>query len=177
VAASVRERARARRLLLALAGASAVALMLLLDLWRCPLAELAGVPCPGCGLTRAAFALALGDVPRALELHPLAPLVLPWVALAAAGALLRSAPGVSVALDAPRARLRVALSRAVDGSAPLLLALLVGVWLARFFGAFGGPVPVSSHLLGWTVRAAGGCFNLACNVGEVIQAAPRPTVL
>jgi uncharacterized membrane protein YraQ (UPF0718 family) len=48
-----------------------------------------------------------------------------------------------------------ALTRAVRGLLPrapvrqplaaLLLALLIGVWTARFFGAFGGPVRVVSH--------------------------------
>ena len=146
--ASAFERARAIRLVLALAGGASLALMLPFDLWRCPLAELVGVPCPGCGLSRAALALAMGDVPGALGLHPLAPVILPWVGLMAAGALLRGVDGESVTPVASRARPLSALTRAADRAAPLLLVLLVGVWVARFLGAFGGPVPVSSHLLG-----------------------------
>jgi hypothetical protein len=32
--------------------------------------------------------------------------------------------------------------RASTAAAALVVALMVGVWVARFFGAFGGPVPV-----------------------------------
>jgi hypothetical protein len=87
-------------------------------------------------LTRAAVALLALDVGRALELHPLSPVVVPWAALAAADRLLgfvRRAPA-RAPLPAPFAE--------------LLVAALIGVWVARFFGAFGGPVRVVSHLLG-----------------------------
>src|SRR5262245_14650085 len=58
--------------------------------WRCPIAELLGVPCPGCGLTRAALALATGDVARALSLHPLSPIAVPFGAWLAHGELARN---------------------------------------------------------------------------------------
>lgn len=148
VAASVHARARATRLALAAALGLAVALMLRFDLWHCPVAELLGVPCPGCGLTRAAFALATGDVGRALGLHPLAPVIVPWLAMVSTGALLRAHRGARGSGGAARPRLLLAIARASDRATPLLLVLLVGVWIARFFGAFGGPVPVASHLLG-----------------------------
>ena len=38
------------------------------------------VPCPGCGLTRAALALTRGDLGGALRLNPLSVLVWAWVA-------------------------------------------------------------------------------------------------
>ena len=41
----------------------------------CPIALLTGVACPGCGMTRAASALLKGNVPLALEYHPLIPLI------------------------------------------------------------------------------------------------------
>ena len=48
----------------------------------CPLLAITGLPCPFCGMTRATFALGAGDLPRALALHPLAPLVLMCVLVA-----------------------------------------------------------------------------------------------
>lgn len=138
----------ARRLMLACAAAFGVALMLRFGLWRCPVAELFGVPCPGCGLTRAALALAVGDLERALGLHPLSPLVLPWFALVAAGALVRGTARRAGLEPGAAPRWVDGVARALERAAPLLLVLLVGVWVARFFGAFGGPVPVTSHLHG-----------------------------
>jgi hypothetical protein len=37
-----------------------------------------------------------------------------------------------------------ALGGRMAAAGTALWALLVGVWIARFFGAFGGPVPVGS---------------------------------
>jgi hypothetical protein len=117
----------------ALAGLG-VALVPYFGLWHCPVAGLLGVPCPGCGLTRAAAALFALDLRRAFELHPLSPLLVPWAALAFGVALLR------VARDGP-------LRPPRRGSlATLLLVALIAVWISRFFGAFGGPVRVASHL-------------------------------
>ena len=36
----------------------------------CPMQLLFGLPCPGCGLTRAAFLLLRGDLPAAFAMHP-----------------------------------------------------------------------------------------------------------
>jgi hypothetical protein len=43
----------------------------------CPFHLATGVPCPGCGTTRAALALARGDVLGALAFNPLAALGIP----------------------------------------------------------------------------------------------------
>ena len=45
------------------------------DLVLCVFRRLTGIPCPGCGLTRAFQALAVGDAGSALAFHPLAPLI------------------------------------------------------------------------------------------------------
>lgn len=83
-------------------------------------------PCPACGLTRATLRLLHGDLGGATRFQPLAvPL-----AVLAAGVVL-SSPWLSEA----RWRWLVARSSAVAGVA------LVAVWLARFGGMFGGPVP------------------------------------
>jgi hypothetical protein len=44
----------------------------------CPFALVTGTACPGCGLTRAAAALAQGDLGMALSFHPLVFVVLAW---------------------------------------------------------------------------------------------------
>jgi Protein of unknown function (DUF2752) len=113
-----------------LAGALGIAAFAILHLWVpssdirtsvCLLRRLTGIPCPGCGLTRAFAHLAKGEWLAALRDHPLAPLIAAelgaaWIAW---GAALRGSrrPGQVLArLDA------IAMGNA---------ALLVTVWLGR----------------------------------------------
>lgn len=106
----------------------------------CPLASVLGVPCPGCGLTRATLALAHGELRHALELHPLvfvlAPLFI-WAMSSAAIGYIRGPRG------AGPVRLWVA-SRTITVLASVLMLATLGVWAARFFGYFGGPVQVET---------------------------------
>jgi hypothetical protein len=95
----------------------------------CPFAMAFGIPCPGCGLSRAAFALLRGDLHAALAVHPLSPIALPATFVLALHAT-SERPAVP-----SRERLIVLFSAA-------LLVLLVAVWLARFAGAFGGPAAI-----------------------------------
>lgn len=95
-----------------------------LVVWPCPLLVTTGVPCPGCGLTRATAELASGHVGSALARHAFAP-----VALLLA-ALLLLAAGLP---DAARQRLAAGVER-VDPRGATALALLVallGYWLVR----------------------------------------------
>jgi hypothetical protein len=87
----------------ALAGAAGLAALAVFHLWApsadarfafCPLRRFVGLPCPGCGMTRALAHLAKGEWSAAVRDHPLAPLlsaevVLAWAAWGgvAAGAL------------------------------------------------------------------------------------------
>lgn len=106
----------------------------------CPLASVFGVPCPGCGLTRATLALAHGELVHALELHPLVPVLAPLFVWAMSRAAFDYVRGPR---SAPARRPRPS-SRVVTALASLLLLATLGVWGARFFGYFGGPVPVET---------------------------------
>ncbi|WP_234023976.1 DUF2752 domain-containing protein [Sorangium cellulosum] len=118
------------------------AVVSLLGLWTacglplCPFAIVTRHPCPGCGLTRATFALAQGHVAEALRLHPLSPVVAPLVI---AALVYNAATYVKDGRVAAAESLRGAW---VTGLGLALAAAMLGVWVARFFGAFGGPVPV-----------------------------------
>jgi hypothetical protein len=113
----------------ALAGAGGVAALLVLHVWTppdgpgfiiCPLRRFTGLPCPGCGMTRAFAHLAKGEWSAAIHDHPLAPL------LAAELALAWAAWGVAAA---GLARFRwIARSELV---ALGHVAVLVAVWLGR----------------------------------------------
>jgi len=86
-------------------------------------------------LTRAARLALTGDLEGATHLHPLWFVVLPYVgvvALAESRAYVRDGAWGAV-LGTPRVK---------NLGAAILVALLV-VWIARWMGAFGGPVDVS----------------------------------
>lgn len=92
--------------------------------WICPWKAATGLPCPGCGLTRASIWLVRGDIAGALKFHPFAPVAVIGIALVLAGAILP---------DASRDRLLSAMGRVDRGgwiSAVLLVALVV-YWAVR----------------------------------------------
>jgi hypothetical protein len=111
----------------AMAGLGGAAGLVLLHFWTpsgdpahaiCLLRRVFHLPCPGCGMTRAFAALAKGDWPAAVALHPLAPvvaaeLVLGWVVW-------------GLALRRP-----VRLPLRVDSLLLANLAALVALWLGR----------------------------------------------
>ena len=68
--------------LVAMSAAQVALVGLRLPGWPCAFRRATGIPCPGCGLSRALAALARGDWHGALTLHAFAPL------LAACGLLL-----------------------------------------------------------------------------------------
>ncbi|BCU78196.1 DUF2752 domain-containing protein [Luteolibacter sp. LG18] len=50
--------------------------------FHCPFKSLTGLPCPGCGMTRATLAMLRGDWTTMVKFHPLAPVfVLFWTAV------------------------------------------------------------------------------------------------
>jgi len=103
----------------------------------CAFARLTHLPCPGCGSTRAMVALARGDLAGVLRSNPLAPLFTALVALLGVQAL--ASIGRTGGLDeVASGRFGSRLARAL-----VVVAILeVALWLARFGGLLGGPVPV-----------------------------------
>ena len=108
----------------------------------CAAAGLFGVPCPGCGLTRATLAALHGDLAGAFRLHPLFAVVAPTYVYLLVGVAYRYVAGP---LARPPSRLE---NRIVNLLAGLLVVLLLAVWVSRFLGAFGGPVPVRTWWAG-----------------------------
>lgn len=124
---------RAVRLVLVL-GALGGAVALRIPL--CPFALVTRHPCPGCGLTRATLALLGGHVHDAVHLHPLVFIVTPVIGVAFTyNALAYVRRGEWFASE----RLR---SRWLTSAWVALGVAMVTLWIARFFGALGGPVPV-----------------------------------
>jgi hypothetical protein len=92
--------------------------------WPCPVRWALGVPCPGCGLTRATLALLGGHPAAAIAAHPLAPLALLGGLLVVTAAL----------LPRPLATQLAARVRRVEGAAPFdacIAVALIAVWLTR----------------------------------------------
>ncbi|HVY26782.1 MAG TPA: DUF2752 domain-containing protein [Polyangiaceae bacterium] len=134
---------RLPRLLLLAPLLGGFALAVHVDFPLCPLAGTFGIPCPGCGLTRATLALLHGDVHAALHLHPLVWLLSPLFVGFTGAALFELVRDPSPTQTSTRPRYRWS-TRVVSIVATALLITTLGVWLARFAGAFGGPVAVTS---------------------------------
>jgi hypothetical protein len=101
--------------------------------WPCPLLSVAGVPCPGCGLTRAAVALARGEWVESLAAHAFAPVLVAALAAVVVAALLPRRQREAFAGYAER------LERRTHASAFLLAAFIL-YWSVRLLflpGAFG----------------------------------------
>ena len=134
------DRAQLRRALIVLSCAGGLAFVSLTRVPFCPLAGVLGVPCPGCGLTRATLALLHGNLRQALHLHPLVLLLAP-IFIGAMGNIALSY------VRGPRAAKSSSpwlASRSASTLAAILLAATLGVWGLRFLGYFGGPVPVQT---------------------------------
>lgn len=118
------------------AAVAAFALAFVLRIPLCPFAIVTRYPCPGCGLTRAGVELLQGHLHEAFHLHPLVIPIVPIVGL--------------VVLHGTYNYVRYnrwytfafVQNRLVTGGALILGVALFAVWIARFLGAFGGPVPL-----------------------------------
>lgn len=118
---------RDRKLALAILGTAGLILALFafgIPGWQCPLLHLTGVPCPGCGLTRATYWLLRGDFRTALTFHAFAPIFLLTMGLVTASGLLPEEQRQSL-LD----KLEVAEQRSAIGL--ILLTTLFLYWVVR----------------------------------------------
>lgn len=103
----------------------------------CGFARIFRMPCPGCGSTRAMLALAHGDVASFVRYNPMAPFMTLLVTVLVVQAF------ASLVTTGT-------FKRVGDGGVGALLsrgAIVIGViefviWVARFGGFLGGPVPV-----------------------------------
>ncbi len=118
---------RARKLALILLGTALLQLGLYLAKlpgWPCPLLHALGIPCPGCGLTRAIASLLRGDVRTSLRFHAFAPIFVLALMLIGAAALLPESLRARMIAD-------VDLLERRTGISTLLLAGFIIYWLAR----------------------------------------------
>ena len=79
----------------------------------CPILYVTGIPCPGCGMTRAWRSFFQGDLRNAFRFHPLF-----WL------------PAVLLVLWPFRRKLS---ARTWDALMTVLIVLVLAVWLLRFF--------------------------------------------
>ncbi|MCA9603429.1 MAG: DUF2752 domain-containing protein, partial [Myxococcales bacterium] len=140
------------RVVVALIPFAALGLLLLVDVPVCPSKALLGVPCPGCGMTRAVKALLTGDVLGALRYHPLVFLLAPL----GAWWLLRE---LAEALGRGRVSRWTVPFRMGRTFYSALLVLVLGTWALRLAGFLGGHPDGfhPEHGLYW--RALGALFG------------------
>ena len=62
---------KVKRIIIATVTIVAVAILVLLDIYKCPLDYILGIPCPMCGMTRAVITAVSGDFVGAFHYHPL----------------------------------------------------------------------------------------------------------
>jgi Protein of unknown function (DUF2752) len=109
----------------------------------CPMNTVLGIPCPGCGLTRASLALLHGEIGVAAALHPLVFVLLPVFVVML----------VEDVWHFVRGR-RLALLARIPNKVwwPIFFSVLA-LWLGRFAGLFGGPVDPVDLSRGYLGRA------------------------
>ena len=138
------ERSNRREAFKALTPIALFAAVMLVDLPICPMKVFFGIPCPGCGLSRATYALLTLEPTLAIWFHPLAPVVLPVVVLALGRPLL-------ISIGWLRADSHDPLRRVPQAAWVILVVVMLAVWVVRMAGGLGGhpdPVDPSAGLIG-----------------------------
>lgn len=92
--------------------------------WQCPFLHILGLPCPGCGLSRAIVTLLQGDWRSSLELHAFAPIFVIALVLIAGITLLPQKQRVWVMGQLEMVERRT-------GITAIMLIGLVFYWLVR----------------------------------------------
>lgn len=118
---------RDRRFGLVLTGALGLHIglgSLSLPAWECPFFRLTGVPCPGCGLTRACMLLLRGEVQASIKFHAFAPIFLVLIAMLIISTLLPRS------VTEPLIHKAETLERQT-GLTIIILGGLILYWLAR----------------------------------------------
>jgi len=116
-----------RKFTFALVGATGLHIALVslnLPAWECPIFRATGIPCPGCGLSRATVLLLKGDLAGSFRFHAFAPIFLFAIAALILSVLL------------PKSILQPVIARAElierkTGLTVLILGGLILYWLAR----------------------------------------------
>jgi hypothetical protein len=98
-----------------------------LSVWDCPILAVTGVPCPGCGLTRATMEVLRGEVISSLQTHAFAPVLLLALAVMFFTLILPEKHRQSLL-----AMVRVLETR--NGLTSFLLSMLVLYWCVRLMG-------------------------------------------
>jgi hypothetical protein len=112
------------RALIAVAGLHFLLVSFGLPSWPCPIRHGLGIPCPGCGITRAMLALVQGHWATAITIHAVAPIAWVIVLLIGLGAILPIRLRRLVGTQLARVEQRTGLTL-------VLLLLLMVYWLVR----------------------------------------------
>ncbi len=116
-----------RRIVLILVGAAVIHVWLTalgLPGWRCPIKALLGIPCPGCGLSRAMALLIRGEWQSAMLTHAFAPVFLAGFVLMAVVSLIPDHIHRAVVS-------RIAVLERVTGFVGFVLIGMIIYWLIR----------------------------------------------
>jgi hypothetical protein len=95
----------------------------------CPFRAVTGLPCPGCGMTRAFCSIGHGDFASAFGFNPLAPFVF-------AAALLLWAHALATLLKLDPARAALERLRPTPRATRVMLAVTLVWWVVRLCGGF-----------------------------------------
>lgn len=92
--------------------------------WQCPLRSTLGVPCPGCGLTRAMVMLAQGHWKAAIDLHAFAPILFGVGIFLVIGSILPAGLQQKIASQ-------IAAFERLTGIVALLVLSILAYWILR----------------------------------------------